>query len=288
MSAIFSKEMRSYFMTPLGYVFLAFMLVILGIYFFIYCLLYQEGDYSQVLNAVTLLVLFGLPLLTMRIFSEEAKNKTDQLLLTAPISTTKIVLGKFFAAITLYTIALVISMSQPLMLAAMGTELPTAKIIGGYIGFFLYGCAFISIGMLISSLTENQLVSAIITIAVFMCIFMLSGIAGVLPSTELFAMLMVIVAILIVAFLLYRALKNIYVTGIIAVVLIAAAVVLYFVIPSVYANLLVNVSEWISLAARYSDFYTGVFDLSNVVFYLSFTVLILFVTAKMVEKRRWN
>jgi len=98
----------------------------------------------------------------------------------------------------------------------------------------------------------------------------------------------VIVAILILAALIYRAIRDVYVTGIVGIVLIAAAVLVYFLLPAAYDNLLVNVTDWLSLVTRYSDFFTGVFDFSNVVFYLSFTVLIIFVTVQMVEKRRWN
>ena len=267
MKAVYLKELRSYFTTPLGYVFMAFMLVLFGIYFMLYGLIYQSSDYSYVLNAVTLLILFALPLLTMRMFSEEMKNRTDQLLFTAPVKVWKIVLGKYLAAMTLFTLALAITMFQPIVLSALGGSVPIQKVVGGYIGFWLYGCAFTAIGMLI---------------------FLLDGVASMLPSTRIFALGVVIVALLIVAFLIYRAIKDIYVTGIIAVVCVAAAVLLFFFVPSLYDNLLVNVADWASLVTRYTDFYTGVFDFSNVVFYLSFTVFVVFLTVQVIEKRRWN
>ena len=274
MKAVYLKELRSYFTTPLGYVFMAFMLVLFGIYFMLYGLIYQSSDYSYVLNAVTLLILFALPLLTMRMFSEEMKNRTDQLLFTAPVKVWKIVLGKYLAAMTLFTLALAITMFQPIVLSALGGSVPIQKVVGGYIGFWLYGCAFTAIGMLISSMTENQLVAAIASIGVFMLIFLLDGVASMLPSTRIFALGVVIVALLIVAFL--------------AVVCVAAAVLLFFFVPSLYDNLLVNVADWASLVTRYTDFYTGVFDFSNVVFYLSFTVFVVFLTVQVIEKRRWN
>lgn len=288
MRAVYLKELRSYFTTPLGYVFMAFMLVLFGIYFMLYGLIYQNSDYSYVLDAVTLLILFALPLLTMRMFSEEMKNKTDQLLLTAPVKVWKIVLGKYLAAMTLFSIALVITMLQPIVLSALGGSVPIQKVVGGYIGFWLYGCAFTAIGMLISSMTENQLVAAIASIGVFMLIFLLDGVAAMLPSTHAFALGVVILAVLVVAFLIYRAIRDIYVTGIIAVLGVGAAVLLFFFVPSLYDNLLVNVADWTSLVSRYSDFYTGVFDFSNVVFYATFTVFVVFLTVQVIEKRRWN
>lgn len=288
MTAVYLKELRSYFKTPLGYAFMAFMLVLFGIYFMLYGLFYHNADYSMVLNSVTMLILFALPLLTMRMFSEEMHNKTDQLLLTSPVSVWKIVLGKYLAAMTLFALVLVITMFQPLVLHALGGNVPTEKVIGGYIGFLLYGFAFISIGMLISALTENQLVAALASIGVFMLIFLLDGITALLPTSHFFAMACLIVLILLVSFLIYRAIRNIYVTGIIAIVGIAAAVLLFFLMPSFYENLLTKVADWVSLVIRYSDFYTGVFDFSNVVFYISFSVLMIFFTVQIIEKRRWS
>lgn len=288
MTAVYLKELKSYFKTPLGYAFMAFMLVLFGIYFMLYGLFYHNADYSLVLNAVTMLILFALPLLTMRMFSEEMHNKTDQLLLTSPVPVWKIVLGKYLAAMTLFAIVLVITVFQPIVLHALGGAVPTEKVIGGYIGFLLYGFAFISIGMLISALTENQLVAALASIGVFMLIFLLDGITSLLPTSHIFAMSCLIVAILLLSFLIYRAIRNIYVTGIVAVVGIAAAILLFFFVPTFYENLLTKVSDWASLVIRYSDFYTGVFDFSNVVFYISFSVLMIFFTVQIIEKRRWS
>ena len=282
MKAVYLKELRNYFTTPLGYVF------IFGIYFLIYGMIYQYSDYSYVLNSVTMLVLFAVPLLTMRMFSEEMRNKTDQLLLTAPIKVWKVVAGKYLAAMTLFSLALAVTIFQPVVLNALGGSVPTEKVIGGYIGFWLYGFAFTAIGMLISAMTENQLVAAIGSIGIFMLIFLLDGIASMLPATQIFAMIVVIIAVLVVAFLIYRAIKDIYITGIIAVLGVGAAVLLYFLVPSVYDNLLINVADWSSLVIRYTDFYTGVFDFSNVVFYVTFTVFMVFLTVQVIEKRRWS
>ena len=102
MRAIFLKEFKSYFKSPLGYAYLAFMLVIFGFYFFVYCLYQQTPNYSYVLQGVTSLIVFAMPILTMRLMSEEMKNKTDQLLLTAPVKTYQIVLGKYLAAVALF------------------------------------------------------------------------------------------------------------------------------------------------------------------------------------------
>ena len=152
----------------------------------------------------------------------------------------------------------------------------------------MYGFAFISIGMLISSLTENQLVAALASIGVFMLIFLLDGISTLLPTDHLFQMFVLIIVLAVVCFLIYRAIKDIYVTGIVAIVGVAACVLLYFFAPSFYDNLLVRVAEWTSLVVRYTDFYTGVFDFSNVVFYVSFSALMVFITIQVIEKRRWG
>ena len=114
MRAVFLKELRTYFKNPLGYVFIGMMLIVLGIYYALYAMYYQAADYYHVLNAGSSLIIFVIPVLTMRIMSEESKNKTDQMLLTAPIKTSGIVLGKFFAAVVPFLMVVLISVIQPL------------------------------------------------------------------------------------------------------------------------------------------------------------------------------
>ena len=115
MLAVFKKELKTYFRSPLGYVFIGMMMLIMGFYYVFYTIYYQYADYYHVLNASSSLILFVIPILTMRILSEEKKNRTDQILLTSPIKTSSIVLGKFLAALVIFAIVILISFIQPII-----------------------------------------------------------------------------------------------------------------------------------------------------------------------------
>ena len=140
MLAVYKKELRSYLTSMIGYVFIAFILLILGIYFTAYNLQYASPDFGTTLSAVTFLFLIITPILTMRILSEEKKNKTDQLLFTAPVPVWKVVMGKYLSMITIYLIPVVITGFYPLIMGRYGTVSYTTTYIAVF-GFFLLGCA---------------------------------------------------------------------------------------------------------------------------------------------------
>ena len=289
MKAILMKELRTYFKNPLGYVFIGMMLIILGFYYSFYTMYYQYADYYHVLNAGSSLIIFVVPVLTMRIMSEEAKNKTDQLLLTAPIKTSGIVLGKFFAAAIIFCIVLVISMLQPLV-TVFGFDgvMSAAMTMGGYLGFFLLGLSFIAIGMFISSLTENQLIAAVVTIGVFTMLMLTEGIHQTFPTSKFFSLAVLLVLLAIVLLIIYRSIRDIMVTGIVgagALVLIGAT---FFIWPTAYEGLIGTIMESLSIFERYADIFSGVFDFGHIVFFVSLTVFFLFLTYQVVEKKRWS
>ena len=160
MTAIMRRELSSYFSSPIGYVFLAVFYVFAGIYFFIACLYSNSTELSPVFSALFMVVLFLIPILTMRLLSEDRKHKTDQALLTAPVSLTGLVLGKFLAAVLMFLLGLSVLLVDALIIA--GFSPPNWQMIfGNFVGLLLLGSAFISIGMFISSLTENQVIAAI-------------------------------------------------------------------------------------------------------------------------------
>ena len=181
MKAIFKKEMRSYFSSPLGYVFIAVFAMVSAFYFFYTNLILRYADISYVfLNIINLLVLI-IPILTMRIYSEEKNKKTDQLLLTSPINVSSIVLGKLFAAFSVFGLALLETIIYPIILS-MYTQITWSTVLTNYIGFFLMGAALISIGVFISSLTENVLISAIGSFGVLFSINLMNALSNILPN----------------------------------------------------------------------------------------------------------
>lgn len=203
MGAIFRRELRAFFTSPLGYVVLAVFFAISGFYFFSFNLsvdeynLYGRADLSPVYDSLFSIVLLCLPFLTMRLFSEEKRQKTDQALFTAPTGLTAIVLGKFFATLLLFIIALSITLVFALVIALQPeTTVDWMLVIGNYLGLALVGGMIISIGVFISSLTESQIVAAMGTLSIsmlLMCIDMMStlfsGVAWLTSITNFLSIL---------------------------------------------------------------------------------------------------
>ena len=283
------KELRTYFKNPLGYVFIGMMLVILGFYYTFYTMYYQYADYYHVLNAGSSLILFVVPVLTMRIMSEEAKNKTDQLLLTAPIKTSGIVLGKFLAAAVIYGIVLVISMLQPLVTVFIfDGEMSVGMTLGGYLGFLLLGLAFISIGMFISALTENQLIAAVVTIGVFSLLNLTEGIQGTFPTSRYFSLIVLILLAAILLAIIYRAIRDLKVTGMVGAGLLVLIGVTFLIWPASYEGLIANIMSSLSIFERYASMFYGLFDFGHIVFFISLIIFFLYITYQVVEKKRWS
>ncbi len=171
MKAIFKKELRSYFCSPIGYVFVAIFFFVASLFFAMYNLFSGYGDINAVFGNMTMIFLFLTPILTMRSIAEEKNSKTDQLLLTSPVKVSSIVLGKLFASASVFLIALAVTLVYPIILTAFTTP-AWGKVFGNYIGFFLMGMAFVSIGIYISSLTENQIIAAVATFGVLFLMYL--------------------------------------------------------------------------------------------------------------------
>lgn len=182
MLAIFKREFKSLFWNITGWLFIGITLALFGLYFFVYNLSYGYPYISYSLSAIAFLFMVTVPILTMRVLAEEKHAKTDQLLLTAPISVGKIVLGKFLALALVYTICIGVICVAPLVLMIFG-EVPLAETYVGILGFWLYGLATIAIGTFVSSLTENQVISAVVSFGLIFVGYMMSSICSVISSS---------------------------------------------------------------------------------------------------------
>lgn len=183
MSAILRREFATYFRAPLGYIYLA-IFYFFGGQFFSSVLYSMTNDISIIFSSMFSIMLFTIPLLTMRLMSEDKRLKTDQALLTAPVSLNGIVLGKFLAAFALFGIGIAITVIYFLILSAMAS--PQWNIFfGNLLGIILLGAALISIGMFISSLTESQMIAAIGGFAAMFFIFLIDSIASLIPISWL-------------------------------------------------------------------------------------------------------
>jgi ABC-2 type transport system permease protein len=288
MLAIFRRELRAYFASPIGFVFVGFFILIAGVFFAISNLLSGNPTFTGVLSSLTFIFLFLVPILTMRLISEETRQKTDQLLITSPLSITGIVLGKYLAAVGVFLITLLITVLFPVIMSFFALlGLGWWEIIGGYIGFFLMGCAFIAVGLFFSSLTDNQLVAAMETFAALLLIWILDFVAQSVPSDPVSGLVfLALLAVGLVA-LVFFSTRN-AAAAVVTFVLAAAVVVLLFVFTrTFFTGLIAKILSWFSLLKRYGDFGLGILSLSPIVYYISFSGAFVFLTIRMIEKRRW-
>ena len=287
MLAVYKKELRSYLTSMIGYVFIAFILLILGIYFTAYNLQYASPDFGATLSAVTFLFLIITPILTMRILSEEKKNKTDQLLLTAPVPVWKIVMGKYLSMITIYLIPVVIMGLYPFIMGRYGTVSYTTTYTAVF-GFFLLGCAQIAVGLFLSSITESQIIAAVITFAVLFCSYVMDGISSFFSSTSSASFMTFLVISLLIALVVYQMTKDMILSSVLGIVLIAVNVVLYIVKSSLYEGLIQKLLDLLSIANHYDSFVGGILDVSGIIYMLSVICIFVFLTIQCIQKRRWS
>ena len=232
MKAIFWKEVKSYFYSPMAYILIGLFLLLTSLFFNQY-LQVGYGDFNGILSLMGFILIVIVPILTMRILAEDRKNGTEVLLITSPSSIASIVIGKFLAVYFVFLVMTVLTFIFPITQLAFGAKF-SSQLVGGYIGFLLLGATYIAIGVFASSLTENQVVAVIISYAALLIMWLADGLVGA-------------------------------VGGIGAKVL-----------------------SWISILSRYEEFNRGILGLSPIVYYLSFVAVFLFLTVRVIEKRRWS
>lgn len=287
MLAILKKEMRSYFNTLTGYIFLGFFVLVTGFYFSFINILGGSPYYNQTLSYTLTMFLILIPVMTMKLFSEESRQKTDQLLYTSPISIFQIVIGKFLAASCLFIIAVLITSIFPFILSIFG-NIPKAEIIGGIIGYTLMGLCFISIGLFISVLTDNQIISAVGTFAAMFLIFMIDGIANSMPVDTSSSVIFICIIITLAALFIYNNTKNILAGIIFAVIGYGIVGIIYYFNRLLFDGIIVKILGWFSLLKRFDNFFMGIFSFSDVVYYITFAAVFLFLAINVIEKRKWN
>ena len=287
MLAILKRETKSYFTGMIGYVVVAVFLAVLGLYFTNQNLMFASPDFGGVLYTCTILLLFLLPALSMRSFAEERRTKTDQLLLTSPVSIPGIVLGKFLAQMAVFCVPLLAAAVMPLILTAFGR----VNLIGAYaslLGFVLLGAACISIGTFLSSLTENQIIAYLATFGVLLVCYLMNGIRSMFTSGNLLAFLVFTVALLIAAILVGVTCKSLVAAAGTFFAGVAALFVLFTVRPAWLLSAFNAVLSALALFDPFTNIVSGMFSLTAMLYYLSVTALFLFLTGQTLERRRWN
>jgi len=287
MTAIFKREFKSCFTGMIGWVIAAVSLFFLGLYFTNRNLLYASSDFASVLYTMTMILLFLLPAISMRSFAEERKNKTDQLLLTSPVSIPAIVAGKFLAELAVFALPLAAAVVMPLLLQAFGT----VSLVAAYsalLGYLLLGGACLAVGTWISALTENQILAYLATFGALLVAYLMNGIQTMFTTGNLLAFIVFMIVLLVAAVLVGVICKRLA-AG--AVVFCAGAVVLFVLFQLRPAWLLAAFNAVLSALALFEpfkDIVGGMFSIPAIVYYLSVMGLFLFLTGQALARRRWN
>lgn len=234
MLAIFKRELRSYFQSPVGYVYLFFFLMVSGLVFWVANINAGSTDTATYFSWLRYLLIVILPLLAMKLFPEERKNKTDQILVTSPIHISSIVIGKFLAAYAVFCIGLLPTVFNMVFLSIYG-YLEWGIVIGNYVGLLFIAAAFLAISMLMSVMTESMITA--------------------------------------------------FIMGVFSLGVFAMADIISELVNNTIFTKIVNA---ISLTQRYSEFSTGLFDIATLVYFLSLAVIFLFLTVRVIDKRRWS
>lgn len=287
MLAVYKKELRSYLTSMVGYVFIAFVLLILGIYFTAYNLQFASPDFGATLSSVTFLFLIITPILTMRILAEEKKNRTDQLLLTAPVPVWKVVLGKYLSMVTIYAIPIIISAFYPMIMGKYGViSYPMAYV--AVIGFFFLGCAQIAVGLFLSSVTESQVIAAVLTFGILFCSYMMDGIESFFSDTAISSMVAFLILAVVLGIVVYQLTKNIIFSSCVGGVLVVGVAALYFIKPTIFTGLIQKFLNLFAIANHFDNFVGGILDVTGIIYMLSVVCIFVFLTVQCIQKRRWS
>ena len=287
MTAVYKRELKSYLTSMVGYLFIFFVLIVTGIYFSAYQLGAAYPKFEYTLSALTFIFLIGVPILSMRVLAEERKQKTDQLLLTAPVSVGNIVMGKYLALVTVYAIPVLIMCAYPLIMSKFGA-VSFASSYTAILGFFLLGCANLAIGVFMSALTESQVVAAVLTFVLLFAFYMMGGISSFFSQTSVSTCIAFGLLIVAAAIMIYIMIKNVFISVITGIVGEAVLAVIYFVKPSVFEGGIQKILEVFDLSGHFSNFTNSMLDVTGIVYFLSVIAVCLFLTIQSIQKRRWN
>lgn len=236
MMAVLKRELKAYFTSVIGWIFLAAFFFVFNLYFVANNLIYGTPYLSYSLSNVAFVLVIIIPILTMRSMAEDRRTKTDQLLYTAPVSIPKIIIGKFLALVAIFSVVIGAICLCPLLLSRFGS-VPMAESYAAIFGIWLYGCLSIAICVFVSALTESQVIAAVLSFALLFIGFMMQQITGLISSSE---------------------------------------------------NVVTKVLNALCTQTHLENFCNGILDVTGIVYYISGTVLFLFLTCQLVQKHRWS
>lgn len=286
MIAVFAKELRSYFVTPIGWVFMGLFLLAAGFFFIVGNVLPRNTDISSFFRAVRTVFLFAVPLLTMRSFAEERRRGTYPLLFTAPVSTTAIVVAKFAAAFAIFLAVLAVTAVHAWIVGRFGV-LPVGETTANYLGFALLGAVYIAVGVFISAISESQVVAAMGSFFALLLLSVLDTLGRNAPGDPIFGIAFLVIVGLIVVGAIHYLLGRVSLT-VTSILLIFLVGVLYGLLhDDGYTGFLGEALMSVSVTRRFENFASGLIRFADLWFYATAVMTFLGSTVVVLERRRW-
>lgn len=287
MLTIYKKDMHNYFSTFSGYLFMACVLLVGGIYCYLNNFYYGYASFEQSINYLPFFFVFLVPVISAGVFTDEKRQKTEQLLYTLPLTSREIVLGKYLALLTILLIPLAALGIYPIVMSFYGQ----VNMVGAYcnlFAIFLLGAALCAICMFISSLTESIIVSAVLCFGVMFVLYQLdSMLESLTPSAKNSYIGFILLAVALAAFIWFMT-KNIYVAIIPSVTVVIILNVLYRFSLTLVAGKINLMLSSIAIFSKLNGFMNGIFDINAMIYYLSIVGLFVLFTIYTFERKRWN
>ena len=287
MTAVWKREIGSYYKSITGWLLAAFILIFAGIYCMAYNLSGYSARFEYVLSAISFIYMIAVPIISMRALAEEKRQKTDQLLYSLPVRLSGVVIGKYLGMLVVLALPVLIMALYPLILSQFGT-IRYASAYAALFAFFLLGACLLSIGLFISSVTESQVAAAVITLVAMLLLYFMDGLASFVSTEASASLIALMLLVVIFAVILQLLAKNPIISVLTAVLGCGALYLWYIGNPSFFSGLFADMMASISVFDRFDAFVDGVFDITAVVYYISITCVFLFLTVQSMEKRRWN
>lgn len=287
MTAIYKRELKSYFCSVTGYMFCAFMLLFAGIYTMAVNINSAYANFEYVLSNMSFIFIIIIPVLTMRVISEERKQRTDTLLYSLPVSMTKVVVSKYLAMLTVLAVPVLVMGLYPLVLSLFG-KVNFLSAYSALVGFFLLGAGLISMGLFASSLTENQALSAGIAFLIVLINYFITSFAYYLSSTAAASLIALAIMVLALVVIVYVLTKDFSLSASVAIIGEGILFFVYYAFPEKLEGLFPAIIEKLSLFERFNIFTQGIFDISSVIYLVAVSAVFVFITVQSMEKRRWS
>lgn len=286
MIAIFKRELKAYFNSMIGFLFVAFLLAFTGVFVTSYNLLGGYTAFEYALESTAIVFLLAVPILTMRSIADDKRLKTDKLLYSLPVKLSQVIVGKYLAMLAVLLIPTVILALYPLILSAFGT-VNYAVSYACLFGFFLLGAALIAICMFLSSLAESQIVAAILGFAAVLLVYMAESISSMIPETAVVSLLCLIAVAALVGLVGYFLTKHVPLSFVIGGTLAAILLIVFLIDSSLFAGLFPALLSKLALFDHFGIFSYGLLDIPALILYLSVSVFFVTLTILGAEKKRW-